>query len=73
MFEEIKPVVEENQKNNTGFLITISNCYNVAYIFRKESKRKICYVTFGLDVTKQKGYFMKHFKRPPRQYTVFVE
>ena len=62
MFEEIKPVVEENQKNNTGFLITISKCYNVACIFRRGSKGKMCYVTFGLDDTKQKGYFYETFQ-----------
>ena len=62
MFEEITPVVEENQKNNTGFLITISKCYNVACIFRRESKGKTCYVTFGLDETKEKGYFYETFQ-----------
>ena len=62
MFEDIKPVVEGNEKNNTGFLITISKCYNVACIFRRESKGKICYVTFGLDDTKQKGYFYETFQ-----------
>ena len=62
MFEEITPVVEENPKNNTGFLITISKCYNVACIFRRQSKGKTCYVTFGLDDTKEKGYFYETFQ-----------
>ena len=59
--DEIRLAVTENQDINSGFLMSISNCCYVACIFKRESKRKISYVIFGLDDMNGKGYIFEKF------------
>ena len=74
LIEDIKVIVEENQENNTGFLVIMSSSYHFACIFRRESLGKISYCFFGIDDRSEKGYFYETIedKRKAMKYVCTV-
>ena len=55
--EEMKKVITENQEDNTGFLMSMSQskCY-VCCIFKRGNTGRTSYAVFGLDNKELKGY-----------------
>ena len=61
LIRNVEKVVIENQENNSGFLMSLSNSYHVACIFNGESQGKTSYAVFRIDDTNSRGYvYEKH-------------